>query len=144
MKLTLNREFARRHIFVAVVLAALGGWFGYDGFVNYPKQDDAFFETRHLKRDSAIARQKQFMALAFLASLLIGGHVWKLSRFAFAWDDDGFTCDGRRHAYADVKSTDRKLWEKKGIIFLELVDGSRIKLDAWHHAGVKDFVKKLG
>mgnify|MGYP004456023619 FL=1 len=43
-----------------------------------------------------------------------------------------------RRAFADVKRIDWSQWEKKGIV---RVDG--IKLDAWHHAGVRDVVAKL-
>jgi len=139
MTLSLNREFLLRHLFVAAVMAAMGGWFGYDGFVNYPRQGDEFFEERHLKRENAISRQKEFMVLAFLASAAILIHLGKVAAFRFEFDDEGFTFRGVRRKFEDVAKVDRRLWEKKGII---VVDG--IKLDAWHHVGVKDFVAKLG
>lgn len=138
MKLRLNREFAIRHLGVALLMAGLSGWFGYDGYIGYPSHDDAWFETRHLKRASATERQKEFMMLALIAALIIGGHVWALAKFNFEFDDEGFTFGGRRFAYSDIKKVDRSKWEKKDIIW---VDG--IKLDAWHHTGVVDFEKKL-
>ena len=36
MELKLNREFAMRHLGVAILFAALTCWFGYDGLVRYP------------------------------------------------------------------------------------------------------------
>ena len=78
------------------------------------------------------------MVLAFLASALVGGHLWAVSRLRFAFDDDGFVFRGKRTAYGDVKTVDRSKWEKKGIV---KVDG--ITLDAWHHTGVKEFEEKL-
>ena len=137
--LRLNREFAVRHLGVAILFFCMGCWFGYDGFVGYPKRDDAWFESQHLRRDSATRRQKEFMALAFLASALVGGHLWAVSRLRFSFDDAGFVFRGRRTAYGDVKSVDRSQWEKKGII---RVDG--VKLDAWHHSGVREFERNLG
>ena len=136
--LKLNREFFVRHLGVALLMLGLGCWFGYDGYVAYPKHDDAWFEAQHLKRDNAIRRQKEFMILAFLASAIIGGHLWAVSRFRFAFDDEGFVFGGRRTAWSDVKKVDRSKWEKKGIL---KVDG--ITLDAWHHTGVREFEKRL-
>ena len=136
--LKLNREFFVRHLGVALLMFGLGCWFGYDGYVSYPQQDESWFEERHLRRDNAIQRQKEFMLLAFLAAAVIGGHLWGVSRLRFAFDDEGFVHDGRRTAYGDIKEVDRSKWEKKGIL---KVDG--ITLDAWHHTGVREFEKRL-
>ena len=35
-RLKLNPEYARRHLFVTLLMVALGCWFGYDGFIGYP------------------------------------------------------------------------------------------------------------
>ena len=137
-ELKINREFAVRHLAVALLFLGLSGWFAYDGYVNYPRQDETFFEARHLRRENAIARQKEFSVLALIAALVVAGHVWVLSRFRFSFDDKGFVCGGRRFAWSDVKDVNRSQWEKKGII---RVNG--IKLDSWHHAGVKEFVSTL-
>ena len=137
-ELKLNREFAFRHLAVTVLMLGLSGWFGYDGFVNYPRQDESYFEVRHLHRDSAIRRQKEFMMITFLAALAIGGHLLAVARFRFAFDDEGFVYKGVRRAYSEVCTVDRSKWERKGIV---VVDG--VKLDAWHHVGVKEFVERL-
>ena len=150
MKLTLNREFATRHVGVALLMLGLSCWFGYDGFVRYPATPAAELyksiegsdapEGFNLEAFKVQKTQTQygFTFLTFLASLVIGGHVWLLSKFRFEYDDESYTFAGRRVAIKDIKSVDRSQWEKKGII---RVDG--IKLDAWHHAGVKEFVEKL-
>lgn len=119
-------------------MAALGGWFGYDGFVAYPAADDKFFEDRHLEREKATERQKQFMALAFLASIAVGAHLWKVSRFRLEYDGEGFVLGGEKRLYSDAKNVDRSQWEKKGIV---KVDG--LVLDSWHHLGVKEIEAKL-
>ena len=136
--LRINREFALRHLGVAVLMAALSGWFAYDGFVNYPRQDESYFEARHLKKPNAIERQKEFAALALLAALVIGGHLLCVARFSCSFDDESFTVGGVKRRFADIRKIDRTRWEKKGIIVL---DG--IKLDAWHHTGVNELVEKL-
>ena len=144
--LTLNREFAVRHLGVAALMLGLCLWFGYDGFVKYPATPAADL-YRSIERSEppagydldAFKRQKTqtqygFAALALLAALVVGGHVAWLARFRFAYDDTGFVVgSGVRRAFADVKKVDWKDWDKKGIVRL---DG--LKLDAWHHAGVKD------
>ena len=150
MKLTLNREFAVRHVGVALLMLGLSCWFGYDGFVRYPATPAADL-YRSIEGSDAPAgfnleafkvqktqTQYGFTLLTFLAALVIGGHVWLLSKFRFEFDDESYTFAGKRVAIKDVKSVDRSQWEKKGIV---KVDG--IKLDAWHHVGVKEFVEKL-
>jgi len=150
MKLTLNREYASRHLFVTLLMLGLCGWFGYDGFVRYPATPAAeLYESIEGKRPlptcdlekfkaDKVGRQKQFAALALLAALVVGLRLLKSSRFEFEFDDDGFVYKGRRHAYSAVKNVDRTKWTTKGIL---KVDG--ITLDAWHHVGVKDFEQKL-
>lgn len=154
MKLKLNGEFAKRHLFVAVLMFGLGCWFGYDGFVKYPSTDAAVLYRSIEGSDApagmdleAFKRQKTqtqygFTVLALLAAALIGGHLWMVSKFDFSFDDEGFVIEGRRHAYGDIRTVDRALWEKKGIVRIS-GEGFSVKLDAWHHAGVKEFVAKI-
>lgn len=138
MKLTLNREYLKRHLFAALLFAGLGGWFGWDGYVRYPSLDEAYFTERHLVKETAVERQRQFMLLAFLASLVVAVDLWKVSRLAFEFDESAFTCNGVTRPIDSIASVDRSQWEKKGIL---RVDG--IKLDAWHHVGVREFEKRL-
>ena len=136
--LTLNREFAVRHIGVALLMLGLSGWFAYDGYVAYPQRDDAWFEARHLQKENATRRQKEFAVLALLAAVVIAGHVGFVARLRFSYDADGFVCNGTRRRFSEVKSVDWSKWEKKGIV---KVDG--VVLDAWHHAGVRDVAEIL-
>lgn len=152
MKSSLNREFALRHLFVAVLMAVLCCWFGYDGFVKYPATpaaqlyekiegaaapegfDLAAFKTQKIKT------QYGFTLLAFLAALIVGGHLYLVSRFSFEFDDDGFVVRGVRRSWESVRAgeIDRRDWEKKGIV---KVGG--VKFDSWHHIGVTEFEAKL-
>jgi len=154
MKLTLNKEFATRHLFVVVLMAGLGCWFGYDGFVGYPATPgDALYKSiegsdapvgynlEAFKRQK-IQTQYGFTVLAFLAALLVGGHLLSVSKFSFEFDDDGFVVGGKRHAYGEIKSVDRSLWEKKGIVTISGT-GFSVRLDSWHHVGAKEFEAKI-
>lgn len=149
MKLTINREFFFRHLFVAILMAGLGGWFAYDGYIGYPsmtpqalykqieKVDAPSADAENRVYKNAIERQKQFMVLAFLASLAVGLHLFFVCRLDFEWSDDGFTWKGKRYALSDIIRIDRSKWERKQICVIH-VNGGAIVLDAWHHNGVKE------
>ena len=154
MKLTLNREYALRHLFVTLLMIGLGGWFGYDGFVRYPATPAAELyksiegseppeamtaEALSAFKDQKTKTQYGFTFLCLLAALIVGTNLYRASAFSFEFDETGFVYRGRRRAYSDIKKVDRAQWAKKGII---RVDG--ITLDAWHHQGVREFVEKLG
>jgi len=150
MKLTVNKEYATRHLFVVLLMTGLCGWFGYDGFVRYPATPAAALYKSIEGSDAptgydleAFKKQKTqtqygFTILSGLAALIVGLRLLKSYRFDFEFDGEGFVCHGRRHAYSDVKNVDRSKWMSKGII---RIDG--ITLDSWHHVGVKDFVEAL-
>ena len=154
MKLKLNREFAVRHLFVTALLVAMGCWFAYDGYVTYPSMTpEALYEKIEHSQppsheaavkvyENAIPRQKQFMGLCLLGSLIVGLGVFRAWRFDFEYDDAGFTWNGRRMTFADIKSVDDSQWKKKGILKLNTPFG-RITLDAWHNTGVDAFRAKL-
>ena len=154
VRLKLNMDYAKRHLFVTVLMAGLCCWFGYDGFVRYPATPAAeLFASIEGREPSAKEREGGFLEkfkeqktktqygftiLAGLAALIVGSRLFASYKFDFEFDDDGFVYQGRRRAYSDIKKVDRSQWEKKGII---RIDG--IALDAWHHVGVKEFVEKL-
>lgn len=155
MKLTLNKEYAQRHLFVALLLAGLSCWFGYDGFVKYPATDAAALYREieksepppqyDLEKFKAQKTQTQygFTLLTLLAALVVGTRLYRSYAFDFSFDDTGFAVKGRRYALSDIASVDRRRWQAKGILVLSLADGRKVQLDAWHHVGVKDFAAKL-
>ena len=157
MKLTLNREFAMRHLGVAVLFLGLCGWFLYDGAVTYPNMDDARFSEEILHgRDSqggferlkkeAIGRQYQFAGICGIAALLVAAGVWRCRLQTLEWDDAqmcGSLTGGKPLAFSDVSKVDGRRWEKKGILVVCSGDGRRFTLDAWHHAGAKELAEKI-
>lgn len=157
MKLSLNREYAVRHLGVAILMTALCAWFAYDGAVTYPAMTDAEFKEKILhgleyenfpkKRGDTTERQFQFAAIAGIAALVIAGGVWRVKRQTLEWDDvsmNGTLTGGKPLAFSDVSELDRSKWEKKGILVAIAEDGRKVTLDAWHHAGVKELAGKLG
>ena len=146
-RLMLNREFAMRHLGVALLMAGLCGWFIVDGAIVYPQKDDAYFETElHTQKQRAIDRQFQFAALTGLAALVIAFGVWRNRRRTLEWDDVqmcGSLTGGKPLAFSDVADVDASRWESKGILTVHAKDGRQMTLDAWHHTGVKELAEKL-
>ena len=153
MKVAINREYARNHLFVTVLMAGLGLWFAYDGLVRYPATDAAALyesiegsapgpgaseEGLERFKTQKIHTQYGFAALAFLASAVVGLRLLKSARLRVEWDDDGFSVGGKRFAFSDVKGVDERKWEKKGISRVDLGGGRRLVLDAWHHKGARE------
>ena len=150
MRLTLNREYAMRHLFVTLLMLGLGGWFGYDGFVRYPATPAAElyksiegaeapegFDLASFKEQKT-KTQYGFTILSLFMARVVGSRLYKSYAFAFEFDDEGFVWRGRRRSYAAIRKIDRSAWRKKGIL---RVDG--IVLDSWQHRGVKEFEQKL-
>ena len=158
-RLRLNPEYLRRHLFCVLVFLGLAGWFGYDGFVRYPATDAAvLFEAIEKVRPEAemppealeafklqkIRTQYGFAFVTFAVALVVALRLGGSAAFDFAWDGESFVTGGRRYVYADIVSVDRRAWEKQGILGLQLKDGRRVRLDAWHHLGVDEFQEQLG
>ena len=155
MKLALNREYAARHLGVAVLFLGLCGWFLYDGAITYPKMDDATFSEQilhgrqgdfdTLKRE-AIGRQYQFAGICGIAALLIAAGVGRCRIQTLEWDDSqmrGSLTGDIPLAFSDVSGVDDRRWDKKGILKVYAKDGRRFTLDTWHHAGAKELADKI-
>lgn len=158
MKLQLNREFATRHLAVAALMFGLACWFGYDGVVRYPalpahdiyvsiekSEPTAGTDLEAFKRQK-IQTQYGFSVLCLFAGALIALGVLMNKRRTLEWDDEkmaGSLTGGRPLAFADVVGVDDAQWARKGIMVLLAKDGRRVKLDAWHHTGVKELVEKI-
>ena len=155
MKIKLNREYFLRHFFVAVLLLGLGGYFGYDGLLGYPSQSahDLFVSIEKSEPKESVdleafkaqkIRTQYFFALAALiAGAMVAIDLASVAKFSLAYDENGFEYDGRRYRYDDVLGIDDSLWTKKTIAKVLLKDDRVMKLDGWHHSGIKEFLAKL-
>ena len=100
-RLRLNPDYLRRHLFAAVVMAALGCWFGYDGAVRYPRMaPDELYRSIEQAEPPAGADLEAFkhqktnaqlgLALVLLvAAGVVGLRLFLSSRLDFAWDEAG-------------------------------------------------------
>ena len=149
-RLRLNPEYAKRHLFVTLLMVALGCWFGYDGFIRYPATPAAElyksiegseapegYDLEGFKQQK-MGTQYGFMILAFFAAAVVGSRLLRSRRFKFGFTDDFYVYRGRRHPISSIKKIDRSKWEKKGIVKVE-----GITFDSWHHLGVKEFLEKI-
>ena len=172
MKLQLNREYATRHLGVALLFLGLCGWFLYDGSIQWPSENAAWerrtgvtvaaalaahpeLRNEHEKANRVdipphwpheIDRQHQFAGLCGLAACVIAALVGMNWKRTLEWDDaqmNGSLTGGRPLAFADIVGVEDGAWERKGIIVLLAKDGRRVTLDSWHHAGVDALVAKI-
>jgi hypothetical protein len=153
MKIVLNKEYAIRHLFVVVLMVALGGWFMYDAFITYPSKpaDVLYEEIEGAKapesvelekfKSQKIASQKGLMIAAFLVSFIVGLRLLKEYRFKLDYDGETFTYNGKTYKFSEITSIDDRAWENKSIFYIT-IGSRRLKLDGWHHSGVKEFYEK--
>ena len=82
MKLTLNREYAVRHLGVSALFVGLAGWFLYDAVFVYPylPADGAHHTT--------VEFQYSFAALLATAAFCIAFRVWANRKRVVEWDDE--------------------------------------------------------
>lgn len=147
MQLTLNREYATRHLGVALLFLALCGWFLYDGLIAYPQHDEAYFtETLHTQKDRAIARQFQFAGLSALGSFIIALFVALEWKKKLSWDEttlNGNLIGNKPLAFADIVGVKDNQWKSKGILTVYTRDGRSFTLDTWHHTGARELAEHI-
>ena len=140
MVLTLNREYAARHLGVAALFTALAGWFLHDAIFVYPNLPAD--GTHH----TTVEFQYSFAALLGIAAIVIAVRVWANWKFKLEWDDEkvwGPSLGTAPLAFVDIAGVEDGQWERKGIIVFLAKDGRRLRLDSWHHAGVKELVGRI-
>ena len=160
MELKINKEFAARHAFALAVFVVLGAWFGYDGFIRYPETQPAvlYREIEGIARETPlpetlteaqldsfksqkIATQRILSAATLLAALAVGLHLCAIWTVKLSFDEDGFVAKGKKRSWSDIEAIDDSLWDKKTIFTISIA-GEKMKLDGWHHDGVKEFRDK--
>lgn len=155
MKLTINKEYLKRHLFVTVLMLGLGAWFAFDGLITYPRMSAADLYTKIEKadppaemtsaqldafKDQKTKTQYGFALLSLLAGVIVGVNLLKSYRFSFEYDDAlNMTVNGKKYTKDDIAEVDRRDWAKKRIAYLIMKDGAKVTLDAWHHNGVLNF-----
>ena len=160
IKAKLNREYAARHLFVCVLMFALSVWFAWDGLAAYPSLAPAELYEKIEKapppegmtteslagfKRQKIQAQCGLSVLSFLAFLIVGTRLAASARFRLEYGEDCFVYAGLKFPYSAITKVDDSLWKKKGISTVCAAHSGRmfrIRLDAWHHTGVREFRDK--
>ncbi len=140
MKISLNKEYAFRHLGVAALFFGLALWFLYDAIFVYPtKIADG---THH----TTVEFQYSAAAALGLFAFVVAFRVFLNWRATLTWDDEQMTgtltC-GVPLRFDDIDHLDAEKWEPKQILVVHAKDGRRVTLDAWHHAGARELAEKL-
>lgn len=131
----------------ALVMIAMGAWFGYDGYIGWPAQND---QLRALKvqRAEAINRNEQVRSAELLAQmkeinngeertnkdlliqkilafslpplgLILAIRAFRNSRGEYRLENDVLTVPGHPPVpLVNVTEIDRRLWDRKGIAYI--------------------------
>ena len=140
MKISLNKEYAIRHLGVAALFTGLSLWFLYDAIFVYPNQvaDGTHHTTVEFQYSAAAA-------LAIFA-IVVAFRVFLNWRATLAWDDEQMvgtlTCNAPLK-FDDIDRLDSEKWEPRQILVVHAKDGRRVTLDAWHHVGARELAEKL-
>ena len=146
-KFKLNPDFVKRYCFVVLVFAGMGGWFGYDGFVTYPRTEAAaLYESiekapppPEMGNDKLEAFKRQKINSQYgLSAILLVAAVWVALILYRAWK---FNFDPEKAG--EILSVDRSKWAKKGILVLTTENCGKVTLDSFHHLGVTEYEKTL-
>jgi hypothetical protein len=159
MKIRLNKEYAMRHLFVAILMLALGIWFAHDGYFKYSKMDakelyvqiegtppPETFSAEKLDsfKKQKTATQRGLALVCLVASLVIGTRLLSSARFKLEYDENGFVVsEKKKFSYSDIVGVEDSQWEKKNIARLNLKSAQgemMLQLDGWHHKGVAEFL----
>ena len=140
MKLSLNREYAIRHLGVAALFFGLALYFLYDAVFVYPNlpPDGPHHTTVEFQYTSA--------ALLALFAFVVAFRVFLNWRATLTWDDEQMTgslTGGAPLKFVDIDHLAVGKWEPKQILVVHAKDGRRVALDAWHHAGARELAEKL-
>lgn len=140
MKISLNNEYAIRHLGVAVLFFGLSLYFLYDAIFVYPylPADGTHHTTVEFQYTSA--------ALLALMSFVVAFRVFLNWRATLSWDEEQMTgtltC-GVPLKFDAIDHLDVGKWEPKQILVVCAKDGRRVTLDAWHHAGARELAERL-
>ena len=140
MKISLNKEYALRHLGVAALFTGLSLYFLYDAIFVYPylPADGAHHTTVEFQYSAAAA-------LAIFA-IVVAFRVFLNWRATLTWDDEQMcgtlTCNAPLR-FDDIDHLDSAKWEPKQRLVVHAKDGRHVTLDAWHHAGARELAEKL-
>lgn len=146
----------------AILMIAMGGWFGYDGFIGWPAMNEklaalkAEREKADAKRsaellaeikklnngeprtDKDIAIQKLLCFALPPLGLFLAIRAFRNSRGEYRLENDVLTVPGHPPVpLVNITEIDRRLWDRKGIAYInyDLGEGKQgtLRLDDYFH-----------
>ena len=129
----------KQKLLLALLLIGFGAWFGFDGFIGYPKSDERYRKLEALSADKsqwkALAKEhdigsvpekffgpgkvvEQFVAAGITGFLGFATLLFWLSQLkrTLRMDAEGVTtATGVRVPFSAMSGVGKKLWESKGI-----------------------------
>jgi hypothetical protein len=125
------RAYRIRFIVMFLVFVAMGGWFGYDGFVGYPQANadvrakpDYKFGDPVPHSDMDLLFQKALMVILPIAG--VGLLAWCLRRSRGVYRLEGTTLNVPGHPPVELTSIttiNKKNWDRKGLAYLSYEQG---------------------
>jgi hypothetical protein len=138
-----------KHLIMAVLMIAAGGWFAYDGWINWPrmngqavrvekeleaaqkanneqKKNDLALELRKYEKhnDASILIQKLLASTLPAFGLIWGAWTLRATRGNYRLEGDTLHVPGHPPVpYDKIRRIDKRKWERKGIAFLHYEHG---------------------
>jgi hypothetical protein len=121
-----------RILFLTVLCVIFCGWFAYDGWYKYPRENEAKRANKTLPySQSSILLQKSIAVGLGAVSLAALAFLVHVMRQRFVLDDSGLTM-GRRHVPWDqMQALRTDQYPKRGWVDLVLSDTRKVRLDSY-------------
>lgn len=119
-----GRYYRNTRYIMTLVLIGAGLWFGYDGWIGYPKENEkarALGGVEKLPYNEASINLQKILALS-LPPVGVALLIWTLynSRGAYRYRNDILSVPGHPDVPLDaIREIDKTKWDRKGIAYLE-------------------------
>ena len=125
------KSYRIRYIIMFVVCVAMGGWFGYDGIVGYPAQNEARQNSPEYKpgdplphTDLDITFQKALMVILPIAGIALLAFCLYQSRGKYRLEGTVLHVPGHPPIQLEsITTINKKKWDRKGIAYLTYEQG---------------------
>jgi hypothetical protein len=121
-----------KFIIIFILCVGMGAWFGYDGFVNWPAQNDAAAHHEGYQQGDPLPHSQMDMGFQKVLMVLvpiigIGVLAWCLSRSRGEYRLEGTTLHVPGHPPVELQNIttiNKKNWDRKGLAYLTYEQGS--------------------
>lgn len=160
----ISGAWRNRMILLAFFVLAMGMWFLYDGFIEYPNRNVQYLEYQELVEEGRahewpgtppdrFFRRDELIVQCVLGILLTGLGLGLAIRLVLhlrkkLWAENGVVHgpDGEEVPYAAVEGIDMRKWNSKGIAVLEYQENGeakRLVVDDYKFTGAEDILAEI-